>query len=144
MFIVTSLPCHGYTVYIFPGSREDTLEKEMATHSGTLAWKIPWTEEPGRLQSMGLLLGRSFPTQGSNPGLPFAGGFFHLSHQGSPRILEWVAYPFCRGSSRPRNWTPVSWIAGGFFTSWATREDLLVLYCSSNHLRLEYSKFPGI
>ena len=33
--------------------REDSLEKEMATHSGTLAWKIPWTEKPGRLQSMG-------------------------------------------------------------------------------------------
>ena len=32
---------------------EDLLEKEMATHSSTLAWKIPWTEEPGRLQSMG-------------------------------------------------------------------------------------------
>ena len=32
---------------------EDPLEKEMATHSGTLAWKIPWMEEPGRLQSMG-------------------------------------------------------------------------------------------
>ena len=33
--------------------REDLLEKEMATHSSVLAWKIPWTEEPGRLQSMG-------------------------------------------------------------------------------------------
>ena len=33
--------------------QEDPLEKEMATHSSTLAWKIPWTEEPGRLQSMG-------------------------------------------------------------------------------------------
>ena len=33
---------------------EDTLEKEMATHSSTLACKIPWTEKPGRLQSMGL------------------------------------------------------------------------------------------
>ena len=33
--------------------QEDTLEKEMATHSSSLAWKIPWTEEPGRLQSMG-------------------------------------------------------------------------------------------
>ena len=32
---------------------EDPLEKEMATHSSTLAWKIPWTEEPGRLRSMG-------------------------------------------------------------------------------------------
>ena len=34
--------------------RKDPLEKEMATHSSTLAWKIPWTKEPGRLQSMGL------------------------------------------------------------------------------------------
>ena len=33
--------------------REDPLEKEMAIHSSTLAWKIPWAEEPGRLQSMG-------------------------------------------------------------------------------------------
>ena len=33
---------------------EDPLEEEMATHSSTLAWKIPWTEEPGRLQSIGL------------------------------------------------------------------------------------------
>ena len=32
---------------------EDTLGKEMAIHSSTIAWKIPWTEEPGRLQSMG-------------------------------------------------------------------------------------------
>ena len=33
--------------------REDPLEKEMATHSSTLAWKIPWMEEPGMLQSVG-------------------------------------------------------------------------------------------
>ena len=33
--------------------QEDPLEKEMATHSSILAWRIPWTEEPGRLQSMG-------------------------------------------------------------------------------------------
>ena len=38
------------------------------------------------------------------------------------RILEWVAFPFSRGSSQPRDQTQVSWIAGGFFTSWATRE----------------------
>ena len=41
-----------------PGSipgQEDPLEKELAPHSSTLAWKIPWTEEPGRLQSMGWL-----------------------------------------------------------------------------------------
>ena len=34
--------------------QEDPLEKEMATHSSILTWRIPWTEEPGRLQSMGL------------------------------------------------------------------------------------------
>ena len=34
-------------------SLEDPLEKEMATHSGILAWKVPWTEEPGKLQFMG-------------------------------------------------------------------------------------------
>ena len=35
-------------------NREDPLEEGIATHSSILAWKIPWTEEPGRLQSMGL------------------------------------------------------------------------------------------
>ena len=38
--------------------QEDPLEKEMATHSSTLAWKIPWTEDPGRLQSMGVAKSR--------------------------------------------------------------------------------------
>ena len=38
------------------------------------------------------------------------------------RTLEWVAFPFSRGSSRPRNQTRVSCIAGGFFTNWVTRE----------------------
>ena len=38
------------------------------------------------------------------------------------RILEWVAIPFSRGSSQPRDQTQVSHSAGGFFTSWATRE----------------------
>ena len=38
--------------------REDLLEQEMATHSSILAWKIPWMEEPGRLQSMGLQMVR--------------------------------------------------------------------------------------
>ena len=38
------------------------------------------------------------------------------------RVLEWVAFPFSRGSSQPREWTQVSCIAGGIFTSWATWE----------------------
>ena len=38
------------------------------------------------------------------------------------RLLEWVAIPFSRRSSQPRDWTQVSYIRGGFFTRWATRE----------------------
>ena len=43
-------------------------------------------------------------------------------------MLVWVAYPFSRGSSWPKNWTQVSFIAGGFFTNWAIREALLDIY----------------
>ena len=50
--MVKRLPAMWETRVRFLG-REDPLEKEMAIHSTTLAWKIPWTEEPDRLQSMG-------------------------------------------------------------------------------------------
>ena len=64
-----------------------------------------------------------FPAQESNQGLPHCRQIlYHLSHQERPGILEWVAYPFSSGSSWPRNRTRVSFIAGRFFTSWATRE----------------------
>ena len=67
--------------------------------------------------SLSLLQG-IFPTQGSNPGLPHCRRIlYQLSHKGSPRTLEWVAYPFSSRSSWPRNWTGVSCIAGGFFTN---------------------------
>ena len=50
------------------------------------------------------LLQGIFPTQGSNPGFPHCRQIlYRLSHKGSPRILEWVAYPFSSGSSRPKN-----------------------------------------
>jgi len=53
-------------------------------------------------------------TQGLNPGLPHCRQIlYQLSHKESPRILEWVAYPFSNGSSQPRNQTGVSGIAGG-------------------------------
>ena len=85
---------------------------------------------PGKSTGVGChaLLQGIFTTQGSNPGLLHCRWILYcLSHQGSPRILEWVAYPFSRGSSWLRNQTRVSCIAGGFFTSWATREALLWL-----------------
>ena len=72
--------------------------------------------------SLSLLQG-IFPTQRSNPGLPHCRQLlYQLSYKGSPRILEWVAYPFSSGSSWPRNWTGASCIAGRFFTNWAMRE----------------------
>ena len=45
--------CNAGDLGLIPGSGK-SLEKEMATHSSILAWRIPWTEEPGGLQSMGL------------------------------------------------------------------------------------------
>ena len=70
----------------------------------------PWNS-PGqntRVGSLSLLQG-IFPTQGLNPGLPHCRWIiYQLSHKGNPRILEWVAYPFSRGSSWPRNPTRVS------------------------------------
>ena len=42
-----------WEIWVRSLGQEDPPEKEMATHTSTLAWKIPWTEEPGRLQSMG-------------------------------------------------------------------------------------------
>ena len=53
---ITSWQIHGETMETVtddPQGREYLLEKEMATHSDIPAWKIPWTEEPGRLQSVG-------------------------------------------------------------------------------------------
>ena len=84
----------------------------------------PW-HSPGQNTGVGSLslLQRIFPTQGLNPGLLHCRQIlYQLSHKGSPRTLKWVAYPFSRRSSWPRNQTGVSCIAGGFFTNWAIRE----------------------
>ena len=79
----------------------------------------PW-KSPGQTTGVGncSLLQGIFTTQGSNPGLLHCRQIlYQLSHQGSPRILEWVAYPFSSRSSRPRNWTGVTCVAGRWFTS---------------------------
>ena len=73
--------------------QEDPLEKEMAIHSSTLAWRIPWMEEPGGLQYMGSQrVGHEVHgilTQGSNLGLPHCRQMLYpLSHQGSPCLWE--------------------------------------------------------
>ena len=115
-------PCGLYSLWNFPGQN---------TGVGSLS-----------------LLQGIFPTQVLNPSLPHCRWIlYQLSQKGSPkvkvtqlcptlcdtmddmvcgilqaRILEWVAFPFSRESSQLRDWTQVFHIAGGFFTSWATRE----------------------
>ena len=104
----------------------------------------PWTS-PGQntgVDSLSLLLG-IFPTHGLNPGLLHCRQIlYQLSHQGSPRILEWVTYLFSRGSSQPRSWIRVSCIAGGFFTSWATRETHITLLLLSRFSRVQLCATP--
>ena len=95
------------------------------SHSVMSDSATPWTIEsmpfPGDL-----------PTQGSNPGLPHCRWIlYQLSHKGSPRILEWVACPFSSRFSQYRNWTGVCCIAGGFFTNWAIREALIIIWIIS-------------
>ena len=88
----------------------------------------PWNS-PGQNTGVGSLslFQGVFPTQGLNPGLPHCRHIlYQLSHQGSPWILEWVAYPFSRGSSWPRSRTGVSYVMGGFSTSWAAREAVYI------------------
>ena len=104
----------------------------------------PW-DSPGNNTRAGcyFLLQGIFPTQELNSHLLHCRQIpYQLSYQGSyhslpgspvhgilqARILEWVAIPFSRGFSQPRNWTRVSWIAGGFFTVWATWEAIVFAY----------------
>ena len=79
---------------------------------------------PGQSTGVGNppLLQGIFPVQGSNPGLPLCRRIlYQLSYTGSPKLLQWIAYPFSGRSSEPRNQTGVSCIAGEFFTNWAMR-----------------------
>ena len=81
-------------------------------------------DSPGKNTGVGCcaLLQGIFPTQGLNPDIPHCRQILYcLNHEGSPSILEWVAYPFSSGSSWPMNRTRVSCIADRFLTSWATR-----------------------
>ena len=169
--------CRRHETWVWSMAWADPLEEGMETYSSTSVWRIPWTEEPGEFQSMGVaqswawlkrlsthicpellvvsesrsvvsgslqphglysplnppgqntevgslsLLQGIFTTQGWSPGLLYCRQIlYQLSHKGSPRILEWVAYPLSRGSFQPRNWIGVSCIAGGLFTNWALRE----------------------
>ena len=101
-----------------------TTQPRTNSHLCTIEWKCKWKSRsvvsdsmwprglyspwnsPGQNCGVGTLslLQVIFPTQGSNPGLPHCRQIlYQLSHKGSPRILEWVAYPFSRGSSPGRS-----------------------------------------
>ena len=125
------------------GGVGDTVVDKIESLTHQVKWKLsvmshslrpsglysPWNSagQNTGVGSLALIQG-IFPTQGSNPGLQHRRQIlYQLSHKGSPRILEWVAYPFSRRSSRPRNRTRVSCTAGRFFTNWATREALTPL-----------------
>ena len=100
----------------------------------------PWTVAHQAPLSMGFsrknagvgslsLLQGIFPTQGLNPGLLHCRQIpYHLNHQASPRKLGWVAYPFSRGSSQPRDRTRVSCIAGGFFKYFDKKNNANIYY----------------
>ena len=106
------------------------------------SWTIQSMEFSGPNTGVGShsILQGIFPTQRLNPGLLHCRWIlYQLSHKGSPRILEWVAYPFSSRSSQPRSQNRVSCIAGRFFTSWATREAL------STYMHVgKYLGFPDV
>ena len=140
----------------------------MAPQSSTLAWKIPWTEEPGRLQSMGLqrvghdwatsftfhfhALGKDMAAHSSvlawripgmgGPGGPPSMGSHRVGHDWSNLAAAAAAaaadIPFSRGL---KDWTCVSCIAGRFFTIWATREAQFCGYVQQTYV-YQNNEFP--
>ena len=125
---------------------EDPLEKGMATHSSILAWEIPgqrslvgyspWSQKESDMTerlTQRLNTGHGSESESRSvlsDSLRPHGYAVHGILQA--RILDWAAFPFSRGPSQPRDWTWVSCIAGGFFTTWATRKARPVLIGTSN------------
>ena len=119
---------HRFVLLWMPSSPTQSwkVKVKVAQSCLTLCYPLysPWNS-PGQHTGVGSLslLQGIFQTQGSSPGLLHCRQIlYQLSHKGSPRILEWVACPFSRGSSLSRNQTRVSCIAGWSFTNWAPRE----------------------
>ena len=106
---------------------ESEVYSVMSESLWSMAYTVHGMNSPGQSTGVGSLslLQRIFSTQGSNPGLPHCRWIlYQLSHKGSPRIPEWVAYLFSSASSWPMNQTGISCIAGRFFTNWARNSSL--------------------
>ena len=125
--------------YSLPGSSIHGIFQARVLEWGAIAFSImsnslwphglysPWNSlgQNTGVSSLSLLPG-IFPTLGLNPGLPHCRWIpYWLSHKGSPRILEWDAYPFSSRSSRARNRTEVSWIAAD---SWQEEYKIHISY----------------
>ena len=107
--IYTSIYIYTY-LYISESESHSVVSDSLRPHGLYSPWNSPG-QNTG-VGSLSLFQG-IFPTQGSNPVLSHCRWIlYQLSHKGSPRILEWVAYPYSSRSSPPRNQTRVSFIAG--------------------------------
>ena len=116
-----------YTVHRILHSSRDLPNSGIELRSPALQVDSSPAEPPDKPKNTGVgslsLLQGIFPTWELNWGpLHCRQILYQLGHKGSPRTLEWVVYPFSRGSSLPRNQTRVSYIVGGFFTNWVIRE----------------------
>ena len=108
----------GVLIHVAKGERKERRKVKVTQLYLTLCDPVFYTVH-GILQAKTLECVRGiFPTQRLNPGLLHCWQIlYQLSHQGNPRILEWIAYPFSRGSCQLRNQIGVCCIAGRFFTS---------------------------
>ena len=143
---INSLPHSFMEITLKTQSKKKKKKKNLSTLKPQLIVKWKWSERESRsvmsdsLQPHGLcsawnspgqntgvgslsLLQGIFSTQGLNLRLPHCSWIlYQLSRKRSPRVLEWVTYPFSSRSSQPRNQTGVSCILSRFFTNWAIRE----------------------
>ena len=139
--LIYSIPFFSLHIFLF-------LDVKWKSLSHVWLFVTPWTIQSMEFSRSEYWSGQPFPSPGDfpNPGIKPRSPhcrqiLYQLSHKGSPRILEWVAYPFSSGSSQPRNRTRVSCIACGFFTNWAIREALLFL---SPGLQPKYVLLPHL
>ena len=124
--ILYCLNHQGRPILLYESESHSVMSDCLRPHGLYILWN-----SPGQNTGVGSLsfLQGIFPIQGLNPGLLNCRQILdQLSHKGSPRILQWVAIRFSRGSSQPRVQTQVSCIAGRLFTVWATRKALSRLF----------------
>ena len=116
---------------------EDPLEKEMATHSSTLAWKIPWTEEPGSLQSMGSQRVRQDWVTKLNfnwkiIAFQYCVGSCYtttcISHEYpcGPSLLNFPPHPTPPGCHRAHSWAPCTHTAASHWLSISHGQEYLI------------------